>query len=249
MTSKTWAASKASWLMGAAAMLSTACGTSVAGGAGDERRNEQLVRDALALGVGSPETFYSILAEDVQWTVARAGTPSSYTSRAEFLRDGAGPITSRLDGEIRADVREVYTDDDTVVALWRGTATARDGRPYVNDYAWVMTMRDERVVRVTAYLDLVALDELLDRVPPPVTAGHPYVGMWVTADGRIRQELLPDGRYDEARDGRRSAYTGRYEVRGDQIEYWDDTGFTASGTFVSDDELHHGGMVFYREPQ
>ncbi|CAN3128168.1 Atu4866 domain-containing protein [Mycobacterium sp. smrl_JER01] len=77
---------------------------------------------------------------------------------------------------------------------------------------------------------------------------HPYVGMWVTADGHIRQELRSDGRYDEARGDRASAYTGRYEVRGDHIDYWDDSGFTADGTFVSDDELHHGGMVFYRQP-
>ena len=33
------------------------------------------------------------------------------------------------------------------------------------------------------------------------------VGMWVTADGHIRQELRPDGRYDEARGSRQSAYT------------------------------------------
>ena len=32
--------------------------------------------------------------------------------------------------------------------------------------AWVMTIRDDRVVRVTAYLDLVALQEMLDRVAP-----------------------------------------------------------------------------------
>ena len=76
---------------------------------------------------------------------------------------------------------------------------------------------------------------------------HPYVGMWVTADGRIRQELLPTGRYDEARGGRASAYTGRYEVRGNHIDYWDDTGFTAEGTFVTETELHHGGMIFYRQ--
>lgn len=69
---------------------------------------------------------------------------------------------------------------------------------------------------------------------------HPYLGMWVTGDGRIRQELLPTGRYDEARGTRKSAYQGRYEVEGNRIQYWDDTGFTA-------DELHHGGMVFYRE--
>lgn len=40
---------------------------------------------------------------------------------------------------------------------------------------------------------------------------------------------------------------GRYEVRGNHIDYWDDTGFTADGTFVSQDELHHGGMIFSRE--
>ncbi|MCD7111341.1 Atu4866 domain-containing protein [Rhizobium sp. DKSPLA3] len=76
---------------------------------------------------------------------------------------------------------------------------------------------------------------------------HPYLGMWVTGDGRIRQELLPTGRYDEARGTRRSAYQGRYRVTGTQIDYWDDTGFTAEGTFADDDTLHHGGMIFYRE--
>lgn len=76
---------------------------------------------------------------------------------------------------------------------------------------------------------------------------HPYLGMWVTGDGVIRQELLPNGRYDEARGSRQSAYQGRYEVTGNTIYYWDDTGFTADGEFVSDNELHHGGMIFFRQ--
>jgi Agrobacterium tumefaciens protein Atu4866 len=78
---------------------------------------------------------------------------------------------------------------------------------------------------------------------------HPYVGMWVTADGHIRQELLANGRYDEARGSRQTAYQGRYEVRGSHIDYWDDTGFTSDGTFVNQDELHHGEMIFYREKE
>ena len=78
-------------------------------------------------------------------------------------------------------------------------------------------------------------------------ATNPYVGMWVTLDGQIRQELLANGRYDEARGSRRSAYQGRYEVDGTRIEYRDDTGFSADGVFVTPDELHHGGMVFFRE--
>lgn len=81
---------------------------------------------------------------------------------------------------------------------------------------------------------------------PQPAQSHPYVGMWVTPDGHIRHELLPNGRYDEARGSRRSAYQGRYEIRGSHIDYWDDTGFTADGTFVDEDTLHHGGMVFRR---
>ncbi|MCF6100740.1 Atu4866 domain-containing protein [Mesorhizobium muleiense] len=80
----------------------------------------------------------------------------------------------------------------------------------------------------------------------PASASHSYVGMWVTADGHIRHNLLPNGRYDEARGNRDSAYQGRYEIRGNHIDYWDDTGFTADGTFI-DGVLHHAGMILYRE--
>lgn len=80
----------------------------------------------------------------------------------------------------------------------------------------------------------------------PVLASHPYVGMWVTADGHVRHELLPNGRYDEQRGTRRSAYRGRYTVTGNHIDYVDDTGFTADGEFV-DGVLHHAGMVLRRE--
>ncbi|TLX60631.1 hypothetical protein DN824_03440 [Stutzerimonas nosocomialis] len=78
-------------------------------------------------------------------------------------------------------------------------------------------------------------------------AQHPYVGMWVTEDGQIRHLLQPNGRYDEARGTRESAYQGRYEVRGNHIDYWDDTGFTADGEFVDRNTLHHGGMIFRRQ--
>ncbi|WID97200.1 Atu4866 domain-containing protein [Bosea vestrisii] len=77
---------------------------------------------------------------------------------------------------------------------------------------------------------------------------HPYVGLWVTADGHVRHNLLPNDRYDEARGNRESAYRGRYKVTGSYIEYWDDTGFTADGTFVDADTLHHGGMILRRRP-
>jgi hypothetical protein len=77
-------------------------------------------------------------------------------------------------------------------------------------------------------------------------ATHAFVGMWVTADGYIRHELLPNGRYDEARGSKRSAYQGRYVITGNHIDYVDDTGFTADGDFV-DGVLCHAGMILRRE--
>jgi len=81
------------------------------------------------------------------------------------------------------------------------------------------------------------------------TGGEPrpdVVGMWTTADGHIRQELRSDGRYDEARGARRSAYTGSYTVTGDHIDYVDDTGFTATGD-IRDGVLHHEHLILHKE--
>lgn len=73
-----------------------------------------------------------------------------------------------------------------------------------------------------------------------------YIGMWVTKDGNICHELLPNNRYDEARGSKISAYQGAYLVTGNHIDYKDDTGFTADGEFRNG-ILYHAGMVFYKE--
>jgi hypothetical protein len=70
--------------------------------------------------------------------------------------------------------------------------------------------------------------------------------MWVTKDGYIRHELLPNNRYDEARGNRKSAYQGSYTITGNHIDYVDDTGFTADGDFRNG-ILYHAGMILYRE--
>tara|TARA_R110001632_G_C11278814_1_gene411644 strand:+ start:871 stop:1122 length:252 start_codon:yes stop_codon:yes gene_type:complete len=75
-----------------------------------------------------------------------------------------------------------------------------------------------------------------------------YIGMWVTVDGNIRHELLPNNRYDEARGNQKSAYQGNYQVTGNQIDYKDDTGFTADGEFRNG-ILYHAGMVLFKENQ
>lgn len=97
-----------------------------------------------------------------------------------------------------------------------------------------------------APLQQVALATEINAKGKSIVPAHSFAGMWVTADGHVRHDLLPNGRYDEARGGVKSAYQGRYEVSGNHIDYWDDTGFTADGDFI-DGVLHHGGMILRRE--
>ncbi|TRX54403.1 hypothetical protein FNH22_19735 [Fulvivirga sp. M361] len=73
-----------------------------------------------------------------------------------------------------------------------------------------------------------------------------YIGMWVTQDGYVRHELLPNNRYDEARGNREQAYQGSYKVSGNHIDYQYDTGFTADGEFKTG-ILYHAGMVLYKK--
>ncbi|QBI53005.1 hypothetical protein EKD16_06030 [Streptomonospora litoralis] len=94
--------------------------------------------------------------------------------------------------------------------------------------------------------DVEKLDTASDEVKEPAhDLDHTYTGLWVSENGSVRQELLPEGRYDEARGDRRSAYTGRYWVSGHRIDYLDDLGFWAFGEF-HDGVLHHAGYRFTR---
>ncbi|MGY1841448.1 MULTISPECIES: Atu4866 domain-containing protein [unclassified Modestobacter] len=87
----------------------------------------------------------------------------------------------------------------------------------------------------------------MSTTPTDRTGAEPQsmVGAWVDETGFLVQELLPDGRYDETRDGRPHAYQGRYWVEGNRIEYLDDLGFRASGE-LRDGVLHHGGYRMTR---
>ena len=222
-----------------------------------EESNKQIVAAAFERwAAGGTSFFDDVLASDVVWTI-KGSSPSAgtFTGRENFVERAVRPFVSRLSTPVRPVSQRVWADGDHVIINWDGEAVARDGGAYRNSYVWIFRMRAGKAAEVTAFLDLAPYDDVLRRIPASpdqeqvkmTTQQHPYIGMWVTADGRIRQELLPSGRYDEARGSQKSAYQGRYEVKGNHIDYWDDTGFTADGTFVSPNELHHGGMIFFRE--
>jgi uncharacterized protein len=63
-------------------------------------------------------------------------------------------------------IRSIVADGDTVIVVWDGRGVANDGRPYENSYAWVMRLRDGKVVDGTAFYDSISFNELWSRVAP-----------------------------------------------------------------------------------
>ncbi|HEY0738811.1 MAG TPA: nuclear transport factor 2 family protein [Herpetosiphonaceae bacterium] len=109
-----------------------------------------------------------LLADDLQWEiVGNSLAAKQYTSKQQFVGEVLQPFGARFSARFRPTViRGIYADGDTVIVLWDGEGTARDGQPYTNTYAWFLTLRDGLVVRAVAFFDSIAFNDLWSRVQP-----------------------------------------------------------------------------------
>jgi ketosteroid isomerase-like protein len=89
-----------------------------------------------------------------------------YNSKKDFLSNVIRPFNSRMSTPLRPSVRDLFADGDRVVVVFDAEGAARDGIPYRNTYAWLMELRGERIVEVTAFFDSLAFNDLWQRVTP-----------------------------------------------------------------------------------
>lgn len=137
------------------------------GGDSMEEKNKEIVSKGFADWANGTGSFFDLLDENVEWTITgNSPISKTYTSRQQFLDEAITPINERLSARIIPTVRGIYADGDMVIALWDGTATARDGVPYNNTYSWYMTMKDGRIVKVVAFFDTIEFTEFWNRVTP-----------------------------------------------------------------------------------
>jgi uncharacterized protein len=125
-------------------------------------RNTDLVRTQFEHWRAGRGSVFDLLHEDVVWTVAGEGPMSgTYHGKQAFLQEAVAPITRRLKTAIRPTLRQIVAQGEEVVVFWQGEATAVDGTPYRNQYAWQLTFEQGQIVRAVAYLDTWALDALM----------------------------------------------------------------------------------------
>jgi ketosteroid isomerase-like protein len=136
-----------------------------------EARNKRSVaaafdhwREGVAGGV------FDLLAADSTWTITGNSPVSrTYASRQEFLDVVIEPFNGRLARRLVPTVRGLYSDGDTVIALFDGEGIALDGKPYRNTYSWYMRFRDGKIVSVVAFFDTIEFTDFWKRVTPPAS--------------------------------------------------------------------------------
>lgn len=115
--------------------------------------------DAWKAGTGS---LFDLVSERVQWTVAGTSPVSgTYNSKKDLMNKAVAPINARLNAPVKLTAAALTAQDDKVVILWQGSATAKNGEEYKNTYSWHMTIQNDSIIKVEAFLDTYVLYDLL----------------------------------------------------------------------------------------
>ena len=118
-------------------------------------QNKQVMQaafDELARGNGKP--FVDLMADDFSWT-AKGTTRWSKTFRGKqtVLSDLFRPLFALYADQYTSTAQRIIAEDDYVVVECRGRATMKSGKPYNNEYCFVIRMADGKMRELTEYLD------------------------------------------------------------------------------------------------
>ena len=132
-----------------------------------ETHNRALVQKAFNAWKAGSGTPYDLLAENMTWTiVGQAVVPRVYTTKAAFIDTVMRPFAARLQGPLTPTVHAIYAEGTSVAIHADVDGTAKDGKPYHNSYAWFFEMKEDKVTRVVAFVDIATFNELFERVTP-----------------------------------------------------------------------------------
>ncbi|MFF3641901.1 nuclear transport factor 2 family protein [Streptomyces sp. NPDC002564] len=124
---------------------------------------------ALLENVDTVKEFFAYLADDVRWTLhGRHPLAGQYRSKAELIPASIGQVLPLLSGGLRFHVKALHGDGPVSVVEMQGVGVALDGVPYDPFYVWVchFDSRGDTIVAVDAYIDSVAVTDILNRLAP-----------------------------------------------------------------------------------
>lgn len=134
--------------------------------------NRALITKAFAgLARGDPADFMPLFDAQIEWHVLGSSAWSKRVQGLEAVnRDLVGPLFARFDGPYLTTAELILADGDHVVVQAKGNARTREGERYDNDYCFVFTLKDGRIVKVAEYMDTILADRALGTGEAPPDA-------------------------------------------------------------------------------
>ena len=140
------------------------------GASADTEANRATIRAAFEAWRDGTAPIADVFAPEMVWRIEGHSLASKeYRDKQQFVDEVLAPFGARFSAAQPfrpTTIRSVHADGDTVIVVWDGRGVANDGAPYENSYAWIMRMRDSKVVDGTAFYDSISFNDLWTRVPP-----------------------------------------------------------------------------------
>jgi len=115
---------------------------------------------------GDGAAFFAHVADDVDWTVM--GThplAGHYKSKADFTAATFAKLGKVLPEGAELHVDDLFIAGDVAIVELHSMATAKNGFRFDNHYCWICYFRDNKIVRVRAYLDSAMVARLFVENP------------------------------------------------------------------------------------
>ena len=130
---------------------------------------EQLNLTAVQHTIKEAATDFSklsgVFADDIRWTIVGHGPVArTFNGIKDLLYNGETALFQRIDGHLKVTSKGVWADGDKVFVHMSSAGQAVDGKPYQNEYMYILTMKDGKAVSCTAWLDLYAYYDIIERI-------------------------------------------------------------------------------------
>lgn len=125
--------------------------------------NRALIARAFeGLARGDPSNFMPLFDEGIEWRVMGSSAWSKHARGLEAVtRDLVGPLFARFAGPYLTTAERIIADGDHVAVQAKGDAVTHEGDRYDNDYCFVFTLKDGKIVKVVEYMDTILADSAL----------------------------------------------------------------------------------------
>lgn len=97
----------------------------------------------------------AVLADDAEWAPPPSMGLGPFKGRETVVKALTGGAIGKIFdlSTLKRDVHKLIVEGDTAVALQRLTATTVKGVAYENDYCWVYTCANGKIVKLDEYVD------------------------------------------------------------------------------------------------